>query len=216
MLINFLTFYSIFVMLVSLSLAVFILRAKKYNWRIFLVYGLVLFIPAVVGYTYVVYFSSIPEVIVPDIRGLPLDKAIAELKEAKLKGAWRGSHFNIKLPEGSVLTQRPEPGRRVKLGRIINVITSSGQRKVFVPNLLGRSLSQAKAVLAARGLVLGQVQFDFEPSLAKATVLSQEPLPEEEVALNVVVKLVVSTTAEAEMSQEIKEVKEEQRRFKLW
>jgi beta-lactam-binding protein with PASTA domain len=140
--------------------------------------------------------------VVPDLTGLPLEEAVEKLESLDLEGRFAGSLFNMDYPEGSVVSQQPEGGRRVKIGRMVNLLTSSGKRKVNVPNLLGRPSIQAEAVLAAEGLFLGVVIADFVPELDPGIILTQNPLPGEEAEAGSSVDITVSGTEEPQISAE--------------
>ena len=220
MLITYISFYLIFIILVSIviSLLVWKLNIPKPHVFISITMAIILS-PLILGYLYTAYFTSIPEATVPDLIGMPLDKANEELGALKLKGRFAGTVFNMKHAEGSVVRQRPEGGRRVKVGRVVRLVTSSGRRRVTVPNLLGRPAVQAEAVLAAKGLHLAKVERDFVSELDPGIILVQSPLPGNEVSVGSYVNITVSTTEEffmeTETSEEAKD-KEDEGGLKFW
>jgi len=221
MLITYISFYLVFIILVSIlvSLLVLKLNIPKPHIAISVIIAIILS-PLLIGYLYITYFTSIPETTVPDLIGMPLEKAYEELESLKLKGRFAGTVFNMKHPEGSVVTQRPEGGRQVKVGRMVRLVTSSGKRRVTTPNLLGRPAVQAGAVLSAKGLYLGKAEEDFVPGLDPGIILVQSPLPGETVAVGSYVSITVSTTEELEVvtetSGEAEGEKEDEGGFKLW
>lgn len=197
MLVNYLSLYLVFIIVFSILISLIFLRLKFPVPHIIIpIIIIIVLLPAVIGYFYVTYFASIPEVTVPDLTGMSLAKAFERLESLELRGRHAGSVFDMKLPEGHVVSQRPEGGRRVKVGRVVNLLTSSGKRRVMVPNLLGRSAVQAEAVLAAKGLLLGELSEDFVPELDPGIILTQTPLPGEEVDVGSYISITVSTTKE--------------------
>jgi serine/threonine-protein kinase len=204
---GYLTYYLFFVIAVSVLLSLIILISKKFSLRWLIVLGGILTLPLIVGYIYATYFTTIPEVDVPDLTGLELEEAIVKLESIKLKGKYAGSVFDMKFAEGKVVSHLPEQGRTVKVGRTVNLITSSGKQKVIVPNLLGRPAIQARAVLAAKGLRLGRMREEVVPEIDPGIILTQLPLPGEEVNMGTWVTLTVS---------ESPEVTTEEGGFKLW
>lgn len=213
MLITYISFYLVFIILVSIVVSLLVLKLNIPNPRVVIsIIVAVILSPLVIGYLYVAYFTAIPETTVPDLIGMPLKKAYEELESLKLKGRFAGTVFNMKHPEGSVVTQRPEGGRRVKVGRVVRLVTSSGKRRVTTPNLLGRPVVQAEAVLAAKGLHLGKVEEDFLPELDPGIILVQSPLPGEEVSVGSYVSITVSTTEEPVVVTEVSEEAEAPRR----
>jgi serine/threonine-protein kinase len=203
MLIQFLIYYLLFLMAASLLVSLLVLRYKFPAPKVVIPWVIaIILVPALLGYLYVTYFTSIPETLVPDLTGLPVDEGIERLGAQGLRGKFAGSLFNMKYPEGSIVSQQPEAGRRVKIGRVVNLLTSSGKRKVKVPNLLGRPEVQAQAVLLAKGLKLGEVIADFVPELEPGMILSQNPLPGDELVAGSLVSITVSATEEPEVSAE--------------
>jgi serine/threonine-protein kinase len=222
MLISYLSFYLIFVIIFSVLLSLIVLKFRIFSPHIIIpIIVTVLLLPGLIGYLYFVYFTSIPEVVVPDLKGKALEAAFEELEALGLEGEHAGNVFDMRLPEGHVVSQRPEGGRMVKAGRAVSLLTSSGKRKVLVPNLLGRPAVQAEAVLAAKGLTLGAIEENYVPELDSGIILTQSPLPGEEVNVGTFVSLTISTTKELVIitkvsSEEEEEERKEEGGFKLW
>ncbi|MEE8637880.1 MAG: PASTA domain-containing protein [Candidatus Margulisiibacteriota bacterium] len=219
MLISYISFYLIFIISISILIGLLVLRLNLPKPRMVIsIIVAIIISPLIIGYLYITYFTSIPEAVVPDMRGLPLEKAFEKLESLKLEGTFAGTVFDMKYPEGSVVNQRPEGGRMVKIGRVVRLVTSSGKRRVMVPNLLGRLAVQAEAVLAAKGLQLGKVEQDFVPELDSGIILTQNPLPGEEAKVGSYVNITVSATEEPEIILEATEEAEgaEEGGFKFW
>ena len=122
--------------------------------------------------------------------------------------------WEMKYQEGQVASQRPEAGRKVKAGRVVNLMVSAGKRKIAVPNLLGRPVEQAEAVLSAAELMLGEVKREQSRDAREGAVLAQEPLPGEEIEIGTKVDLLIAASAEAE--REAAPEKKEEGGFRLW
>lgn len=222
MIITYLSLYLILVIGAALLVTLVVLKSKLPSLRLIIILiCLFVLLPLLIGYFYLAYFDSLPEVVVPDVTGINFDSAKEKLEALELQAREAGSVFEMKYPEGCVASQRPEAGRRVKVGRTVNLMISSGKRKVAVPNLLGRPLSQADTVLSAAGLQLGEVRMENNRDLSEGTVLAQEPLPGEEAETGRMVDLLVSTTMEVMIpgstpEAEATEEDSEQGGFKLW
>jgi beta-lactam-binding protein with PASTA domain len=198
MLLNYVILYLFFIILASLLISYLVWKVKLPSPRLVIGFLLIFVVsPLIIGYLYFVYFNSLPEAVVPDVTGIKLDLAAAKLEAIGLRAREAGSIYETRYPEGYVASQRPEANRRVKLGRVVNLIVSSGKRKIAVPNLLGRPLSQAETVLSAAGLQLGEMKKENNVDAPDGTILAQEPLPGEEVETGRLVDLLVSTTGEA-------------------
>ncbi len=204
--ITYISGYLIFIILMSIMISLLVFKLNIPRPHVFVAIAVaIILLPMVVGYLYAAYFIPIPETTVPELAGMPLERALEELESLKLKGRFAGTVFDMKYPEGSVVTQRPEGGRRVKVGRVVRLVTSSGKRRVNVPNLLGRPLLQAEAVLAAKGLYLGKTERDFVSELDPGIILVQVPLPGEEVAVGSYINITVSASEEPQVMAETTE-----------
>jgi serine/threonine-protein kinase len=164
-------------------------------------YGVLFFIffvstLAVGVYVYYVYFNILPEVTVPEVVGMSFSAAQEKLAQFNLRARKAGEAYEPKYPEGYVVSQRPEAGRKVKVGRTVNLLLSSRQKLVLVPNFLGRQFSSSYSLLATVGLQLGEVKKEKNPDLEEGTILAQEPLPGEEVPAGSRIDLLLSTTLE--------------------
>jgi len=224
MITTYLSLYLFFVIGVALLIGLVILRSKLSSLRLIVILITVfVLLPSIAGYFYIAYFDSLPEVVVPDLTGMKFENAKEKLDAIDLQARMAGSVYEMKYPEGCVVSQRPEAGRRVKVGRMVNLIVSSGVRKVVVPNLLGRPVTQADAVLSAVGLQLGEVRQENNPDVSEGAIIAQEPLPGEETGTGQVVDLLVSTTAEVaaplatpEAGASDEEEEKSEGGFKLW
>lgn len=220
MLTSYFHYYLIFVIAACFLLVLLSLGKKKIG-SLKMIIGILaaLFaLPLVAGYLYLTYFTSLPVVEVPVLTGMTLEEAMNTLASLDLRGKHAGSVFDMKYPEGMIVSQSPESGRKVKLGRVITLLTSSGRQRVTVPNLLGRPAAQAEAVLSAEGLTLGKESHDVVPEIDAGTILTQSPLPGEEVDINSAVDITVSVSNEAEAQGSLPATAEtkEEGGFRLW
>lgn len=194
---GYLSLYLGFVIIISLIVGLLVLRLKLPSPRLVITLLIIFIIsPLVIGYLYLVYFDSLPEVTVPDVTGVSFEVAKDRLEADNLVAREAGSIYEAKYPEGFVVSQRPEAGRNVKVGRIINLMVNAVSSKVPVPNLLGKPLSQVGAVLQAADLQQGDVRWEKNQGQEEGTILAQEPLPGEEAGTGSKVDLLVSTTSE--------------------
>ena len=92
-------------------------------------------------------------------------------------------------PAGIVLSTNPGPGLQAK--DVPVVLTVSGQR-IVMPDLSGKTLEQARALLDAEALTLGTVSEDFAADAAAGMVIAQSVAPGEQVLAGTVVALTVN------------------------
>jgi beta-lactam-binding protein with PASTA domain len=98
--------------------------------------------------------------IVPDFRS-------QNLNELKVNEAYKNYQFSVidslfdpDKPKGSVLTQDPFPGSKVKKDRTIYLTTTSFvPEKTTMPDLRDLTLRQAQTMIETAGLKLGKLQY---------------------------------------------------------
>ncbi len=191
---NLLIGYLIFVIAAALLIGLLVLRLKLPAPQIIIpLIMIVIILPVLSGYYYAVYFDSIPDMIVPDLRGMSVTAATEKLRTLDLKGRLAGQIIETEVPLGAVVSQRPEGGRRVKVGRTVNFLISANVQRVPVPNLLGQPESQLEGLLAAKGLQVSVISYEFSPGVDFGIILNQNPLPGEIVAAGTSVEVTVST-----------------------
>jgi beta-lactam-binding protein with PASTA domain len=120
---------------------------------------------------------EVEKVRVPDLRQLPLDKALRRLENRGLRLAVRDSLFQEVLALGTVVDQTPHTGQRIKQGRRVFVDVSKGPRLFYVPDLKQKSLRQAEILLKDADLRLGSWRYTSTLSLSKDAIVRQVPRP---------------------------------------
>ena len=127
---------------------------------------------------------------VPDVVGKDFELARAELADAKLVPAKGSSRYDDALPAGVVLATDPKVGTVVKPGTKVTVILSKGRAPVSVPNLVGKSLTDARGILSRLGLTPVETYKDSDKP--KDEILGQSPADGTGVEKGTQVKLDVS------------------------
>ena len=117
-----------------------------------------------------------PEVEVPDVTGKTVVEAQNILAQAKL-GYTIDEEYNIKVAPGTVISQNPGAKRMVKEGRKITIVVSKGVELGDVPNLKGKRLTEAKAMLKASRFDLGRVSYRYVSGAPEETILEQSVAP---------------------------------------
>jgi serine/threonine-protein kinase len=132
------------------------------------------------------------EFALPDISGLNCDEAAKILESADLGMEIISKEFNSNKPEGTVISQYPPAGTKVKAGRIIKATISVGAKTAIVPPLRGFSVRQAKLNIEAAGLVMGEIAWTFSDSLPEKVVVFSYPASGTEVPGGTAVNLMVN------------------------
>ncbi|MEV1287935.1 Stk1 family PASTA domain-containing Ser/Thr kinase [Micromonospora sp. NPDC049679] len=110
---------------------------------------------------------------VPDVLGKTLDLAQADLEKARLVVSKGPDKFDNNLPAGMVVAIDPPVGTQVKPGDKVTVTVSKGKAPITVPNVVGKSITDARAALQQLGLAAVEVYVPSEKT--KDLVLGQDP-----------------------------------------
>jgi len=113
----------------------------------------------------------------PDVMGLARVEAETAITGAGLQVGQISLRCHDAVPAGSVVTQQPAGGIRVRKGTAVDLEISSGPCPVItaVPNLSGMIRSEAESAITAAGLVVGSVSTACSNTAAPDTVASQNP-----------------------------------------
>lgn len=128
---------------------------------------------------------------VPDLSGVALGKAKAELKDAGLAAGMVTREFSEDVPRGSVISTDPDTGTSRHAGSAIALVVSKGS-PVEVPDVTGSSVEDARAELEDAGLKVKIATQQVNSEFDKGQVAQQSPNPEHEAATGDTVTLTVS------------------------
>ena len=92
-------------------------------------------------------------ILVPNVKGLPLQQAKEEMIQKDLEVLVVDSNYVKEMPAGSVLEQNPDGDSKVKKGRTVYlIINTNSTPKVTIPDIIDNSsYRQAEARLRALG-----------------------------------------------------------------
>lgn len=155
---------------------------------------------AIGGYAIYSFYQwmAVPIVEVPDIVGMPHIQAQAALREKGLVPRLSAEKYDKNFPAGTVISQSPLGGEKVKVGREIYYTLSKGEEYVEVPDVRRLTLREAQLELENHQLQLGNVDQISDPTVPKDHVISQNPREGTSVSIGTRVDLVVSKGAEPE------------------
>jgi len=120
---------------------------------------------------------STPDIAMPSLEGLSLARAKYIIRLHQLELEKPVVHqADSKVLVNHVLAQRPAADFKIKPGRMVRLIVSSGAEMITIPSLVGMSAEQAEKVLNQLRLRLGQVAAVHSSYVPKAnTVIAQTP-----------------------------------------
>ncbi len=135
------------------------------------------------------------EVEAPLIMGQSFEDAISALESLRLNIKVVGKRFDPEVSEGSIISQHPRPGGRVKVGRAVRVLVSLGEKREPVPKLTGFLLRLARLITSEAGYEIGKTSWVEVIGIPEEEVISQTPLPNTKGILNPKIDLLVSKGA---------------------
>jgi len=131
----------------------------------------------------------------PDVRGMTVTGASLQMQDLGLDVQVTRQRAHPTIPFGMILEQVPRPDSRMRGGRIVRVVTSSGPPVGAVPRVMGLSLRQAEITLQRENYRLGRVLRLRRPGVTETIVDYQNPVPGIEMYKGAVVDLVVAEPA---------------------
>jgi eukaryotic-like serine/threonine-protein kinase len=99
---------------------------------------------------------------VPSLKGLPLEAALTEARDAGLRPVVIEKKRVLAWPKGQVITQDPGGGD-AKEGSKVSLVVSAGPPLVAVPEVSGIKLGAAADEIKRSGLVVGEVSHRYVP-----------------------------------------------------
>lgn len=115
---------------------------------------------------------------VPDLRGRSLEEARFALSSRSLKAeiAEEREHSQ-EIDADLVLLSDPAAGARIKRGRTVRLVLSSGFERVLVPDLLNKSVREAELLGDQRGFRVGNINRAFSEAVPIGRIIAQNPAP---------------------------------------
>ncbi len=138
-------------------------------------------------------------VTMPDIRGMTVTGAETQLGSMSLEVEVSRLRAHPTIPAGMILDQIPGPESRIRGGRTVRVVTSSGPPEGSLPNLAGLSLRQAEITLQRENFRLGRVLKVRKAGVTGPVVAYQNPMAGTDLYKGAVVDLVVAQPGAAEL-----------------
>ncbi len=144
-----------------------------------------------------------PTVVVPLLKGKSINEAKFTLERIGLKLG--GITENVSNhPKNMIFDQQYAEGTPLKKGAEVGITISVGQGEsgeIFVPDLIGKSVTEAERILADSTLKVGKINYQRSFSLLPNTILDQYPSKGNKVNRGDAIDLFV--TKSAEQQQEI-------------
>ncbi|HEX5949961.1 MAG TPA: PASTA domain-containing protein, partial [Actinomycetota bacterium] len=155
--------------------------------------GAVLALAAVAAAAWGVWTYLIPhDVAVPRVVGASVESAQATLEEVGLTVRIADGEHDLDAPAGRVLSQRPAPGAEIREGSQVVLVPSLGPPPVKVPDLVGKTVADARRELERVGLELGKPTGRYDDKIAEDRIVEQSVPAKDKIPQGSTVEVVVS------------------------
>jgi beta-lactam-binding protein with PASTA domain len=168
-------------------------KKALFNMAFYLLLFFIVFFLSAIVFSQVILKGE--TVTVPDLTGKTVSQARMELAKKDLAVAQHGSEFNDRWDRGLIIKQDPAPDSKIRVTKVIQVITSAGSQNVRVPDLENKSLETVLSVLQGSGLTKGRITQIHSRRYPAGRVIDQKPAPDEVVERNAQVGLLISQGA---------------------
>ena len=132
------------------------------------------------------------EFTLPEFTGQRMLEAQITLEDLELGFDISSEEYSPEKPQGTILSQYPIAGTKVKSGRAIKFVVSLGQKNVPIPNVTGQSVRQAMLQLEASGLKLGEIAWAYSDTIPEKVVVFSYPAADQEVPMGSEISLMVN------------------------
>lgn len=131
------------------------------------------------------------QIVVPDVTNMTYNEAAAKLQAAKLNVAIKERQPNATVPKDSIIAQDPAGQTRVNENTVINLIVSDGNAVTSIPDVVGKTLDEARTMITSAGFSVGDVRTGAN-KLPLGQIYEQTPTALTQAAPGTVVNLMVS------------------------
>lgn len=120
------------------------------------------------------WYVDSEEVVVPNLVGQSKEEASKVLIANNLNPVVEGPRYSEDFPIDHIIHQRPEAGTIVKTNRQVHIVYSGGNPLTKMPNLIDKTLRDAKVSIERMGFELGNVS-EVKSETEANTIVDQYP-----------------------------------------
>ncbi|GAA1733334.1 Stk1 family PASTA domain-containing Ser/Thr kinase [Aeromicrobium alkaliterrae] len=130
----------------------------------------------------------------PSLVNMTEQQAKTEAEQAGYSFTVGSRDFSETVPLGSVISTNPDPGDRILPGDTIEAVVSKGPERYGVPDLRGKTVEEAQAILEDTKLELGTTREDYDQEVPAGQIIGVEGVAvgdqvKRDTAIDVVVSL---------------------------
>lgn len=137
--------------------------------------------------------------VMPYLVGMDEDEALKMLDDLGVSYIIERDYTEM-FDEGKVASQSIEKGTELSDGDKVTLIISKGKKMAKVPDVVGKSSAEARAILEAAGFTVSEDD-EFSEEVEKDKVISQSPEADGEVAEGSTVTIVISRGKEVKVAK---------------
>ncbi len=155
------------------------LFSKKFLKHFLIAVGITLVLILMILQSLAWYTKHNNYIIVPDFRGMNFSEVQSSPENINYQFNVIDSLFDADKPKGSILSQDPFPGAKVKKNRMVYLtITSMVPEKTTMPELRDLTLRQAQSMLETAGLKLGKLFYikSFDEDAVQNQLFKGKPI----------------------------------------
>ncbi len=134
---------------------------------------------------------------VPEIINMTQAEAETALAAVGLVLGNVSESHSLTVPQGNVLSQKPEAGQLAPPGSSVDITISSGPLMVIVPDITGMEQADAESAILNAQLIIGNITTVLSQTVPEGRVVSQDPAAGEVLQEQSAVNLVISAGPEA-------------------
>lgn len=151
-------------------------KKKSKKWPIILT--LLFLLIAAAGITAVTMGPDLfgpKEVEVPDVSGMDVEEAVAELITAGFTIGEQQEISDEEVEEGLIIKTNPKAGKMIKEGNEIDLYISSGKEEIELSDYRGRSFDDVKRLLQDKNFERIEKTEEYDDNSESGTILDQYP-----------------------------------------
>ncbi len=139
---------------------------------------IVIFIIAMVAYGLIVNKKAE----VPNLAGMTMEQMEETLDKAGLTYTVKEEQSSLEVPKGSIISQSPQAGEFIKKSLPVEVVVSLGPKMIPMPEVIGQFEVNARSTLENAGLIVSEVNKEFNEQYDVNIVFNQTPAAHTEIA----------------------------------
>ncbi len=180
-----------------------------------IIFAALIFVVMLIFVVSVYSISGNKKIEVPNIEGMTIEQAKQTLKDSGLKYEIVLEQGSLEVAKDSVISQNPKAGEYIKKSMPVEIVLSTGPKEIAMPDVTGQYEVNARSVLENAGLIVSEVNKEFNDEYDTNLVYDQSPKANETVLEGASVILYVSKGKETYVMPNLVGMTEDEARAEL-